>query len=163
MCAGSWMPDSWHFCKEISGLRCPRVSFGMLGASTLGSWGALGRSWGDPGTLEGTRKDLVRSRLGFSRLCVDLGDLFWKLFKYLWTKKEDFSYLFPGCFFWWFLVWIWVSGIAKTSICHGRYCKNQLSQKFDFLWFQGHFFMIFDGLGTNFHGFYCLGDWLENW
>ena len=50
------------------------VSFGMLGAFTLVFWGTLGRSWGDPGTLEGTRKDSVRSRLGFYRVFVDSGD-----------------------------------------------------------------------------------------
>ena len=34
----------------------------------------LGRSWDDPGTLEGTRKDLVRPRLGFCRFFNDLKD-----------------------------------------------------------------------------------------
>ena len=42
----------------------------------FGVLGALGRSWDDPGTLEGTRKDPVRSRLGSYRFFVDLGDLF---------------------------------------------------------------------------------------
>ena len=36
----------------------------------------LGRSWDDPGTLEGTRKGPVRSRLGFYRFVVDFGDPF---------------------------------------------------------------------------------------
>ena len=36
----------------------------------------LGRSWDDPGTLEGTRKGPVRSRLGFYRFFVDFGDPF---------------------------------------------------------------------------------------
>ena len=58
---------------------------------------------------------------------------------------------------------MWVSGIAKTSIWQGKYCKNQLSQKLDFLWFQGPFFMILGSLGTNFHDYCCPGDWLENW
>ena len=35
-----------------------------------------GRSWDDPGTLEGTRKDPGTSRLGFYRFFVDLGDPF---------------------------------------------------------------------------------------
>ena len=78
--AGSWMPDSCHFCNQFSGLWCPWVSFGMLGASTLASWGTLGRSWDDPGILEGTRKYPVRSRLGFYRFFVDFGDPFWELF-----------------------------------------------------------------------------------
>ena len=60
--------------------------FGVLGdPGTI-----LGRSWDDPGTLEGTRKDPVSSRLGFYRFFVDLGDPFWELFGYFWTKKEYF-------------------------------------------------------------------------
>ena len=35
-----------------------------------------GGPWDDPGTLEGTRKDPVRSRLGFYRFFVDLGEPF---------------------------------------------------------------------------------------
>ena len=76
MFAGSWVLDSWHFCNQFSGLWYPWVPFGMLGASTLASWRTLGRSWDDPGTLEGTGKDPVRSRLGFYRFFVDLGDPF---------------------------------------------------------------------------------------
>ena len=87
---GSWIPDSSHFCNQISGLWCPWVSFGMLGASTLASWGTLGRSWDDPGTLEGTRKDPVRSRLGFYRFFVDFGDPFLEFFGYFWTTKGSF-------------------------------------------------------------------------
>ena len=140
----------------------------MLGAFTLASWGPwdgpgtiLGRSWDDPGTLKGTRKDTVSSRLGFYRFFIDLGDPFWKLFGYFRTKQK--SYLFQVAFSDCFWVWIRASGIGKTSIWHGRYCKNQLSQKLDFLWFQGRFFMILGSLGTTFHGFRCLGDCLENW
>ena len=55
--AGFWMPDSWHSCKQIPGLWCPWVSFGMPGASTLASCGTLGRSWDDPGTLPGPSWD----------------------------------------------------------------------------------------------------------
>ena len=51
--AGSWMLDSCHFCNQFSGLWCPWVSFGMLGASTLASWGTLGRSWDIGGHKEG--------------------------------------------------------------------------------------------------------------
>lgn len=32
------------------------IVYNLHGASTLVSWGALGRSWDDPGTLEDTRK-----------------------------------------------------------------------------------------------------------
>ena len=87
--AGSWMPDSWHFCNKISGLWCPWVSFGMLGASTLSSWGTLGRSWDDPGTLGSTKKDTVRSRLGLYRFLSDLGDPFKEVSGYIWTGKHD--------------------------------------------------------------------------
>ena len=54
------------------------------------SWGTLGRSWDDPGTLEGTRKDPVRSRLGFYRFFVDLGNPFREIFKYVWSEKHGF-------------------------------------------------------------------------
>ena len=33
------------FLQIFGGFRCPWVSFGMLGAFTLLSWGILGRSW----------------------------------------------------------------------------------------------------------------------
>ena len=101
--ADSWMLDFWQFCNQFLGLWCLWVSFGMLGASTLASWRSLGRSWDDPGTLEGTRKGPVRSRLGFYRFFGDFGDPFWELFWYFWTKETVFSYLFPACFFCWFL------------------------------------------------------------
>ena len=46
--------------------------FGVLGdPGTI-----LERSWDDPGTLEDTVKDPVRSRLGFYQFFVDLGDPF---------------------------------------------------------------------------------------
>ena len=78
------------FLQIFGGFWCPWVSFGMLGASTLPSWGTLGRSWDDPGTLGSTRKDTVRSRLGFYRFLVDLGDPFREIFGYIWTEKHDF-------------------------------------------------------------------------
>ena len=37
--------DSLHNCKRILDYRCPNLPFGMPGASTLASWGTLGRSW----------------------------------------------------------------------------------------------------------------------
>ena len=161
-----WLLDagSWHFCNQFSGLWCPWVSFGMLGASTLASWGTWddpgtipGRSWDDPGTLEGTRKDLVSSRLGFYRFFVDLGDPCWEFFGYLRSTRNEFFISISRSFFsddFW--VWIWVSGIGKPRVWQGKYCKNQLSQKLDSFWFQGQFFMILRGGGTNFHDFCCL-------
>ena len=87
------------FSQIFGGFWCPWVSFGMLGASTLPSWGTLGRSWDDPGTLGSTKKDTVRSRLGFYQFLVDLGDPFMKIFGYILTGKHDFFNLYPGCFF----------------------------------------------------------------
>ena len=43
-----------------------------------------------------------------------------------------------------------MSRIEKWSILWRKYCKAQLLQKLEFLWFQGPFFMIWGGLGTNF-------------
>ena len=63
--------DFYRFLVDFGG-----VSFGMLGASTLPSWGTLGRSWDDPGTSGRTWKDTVRSRHGFYRFLVDLGGPF---------------------------------------------------------------------------------------
>ena len=54
----------------------PMFVIWLLGASTLASWGTLGRSSDDPGTMEGTRKDPARSRLGFYRFFEHLGDQF---------------------------------------------------------------------------------------
>ena len=70
MCAGS-LAGCWIlgiFANQFSGLWCPWVSFGMLGASTWASWRTLGRSCDDPGTLEGTGEDPVRPRLGFLQI-----------------------------------------------------------------------------------------------
>ena len=67
MCAGSlagcWILGIFATSSQVYGAH--GVSFGMLGASTLASWRTLGRSCDDPGTVEGTGKDPVRSRLGF--------------------------------------------------------------------------------------------------
>ena len=84
----------------------------MLGALTLPSWGTLRRSWGDPGTFGSTRKDTVRSRLGFYRFVVDLRDPFWSLLDTFGRTINVFLYLSPGCLFWWFVglnlgVWDW--------------------------------------------------------
>ena len=155
--AGSRMLDSCHFCNQFSGLWCPWVSFGMLGASTLASWGTLGRSWDDPGTLEGTRKDPVRSRAGFCRFFDDLGDPFWELFGHSSTKKNFIS--ISTLFF--LLVFrskfrclglekhaFGMEGIAKIN-----FRRNWISydSRVDFSWFRvalGPIFMIFVALET---------------
>ena len=71
----------------------------MLGASTLPCWEPLGRSWDDPGTLQGTRKGPVRSRLGFYRFLVDFGDPFREFFWYFWTKETVFFISISRLFF----------------------------------------------------------------
>ena len=47
-CLASPSLESLHLCPQISGSRCPRMLFGMLGAFTLASWRILERSWDDP-------------------------------------------------------------------------------------------------------------------
>ena len=140
-----WLLDAGFLAlfKQISGLWCPWMSFGMLGASTSASWGTLGRSWDDPGTLEGTRKDPVRFRLGFYRFFVDLGDQFRKIFGYIWIEKHVFPYLFPGCFFSWFLglnlgVWDW-----KTKHLAREVLQKSLFAASGFLMIPGFIFHVF--------------------
>ena len=128
--SGSWMPDSWHFCNQISGLWCPWVSFGMLGASTLASWRTLKRSWDDPGTILGHWRAQGRTLggpgLDFIDFLLILGTHSERFLGTFGPKKKFFSYLFPGCFFCWFLglnlgVWDWkkhafgMEGIAKIN------------------------------------------------
>ena len=86
MCAGSLAPGC-----QILGIFATRSQvYGAHGCHLAclvpllwrpgGPWddpeAILGRSWDDPGTVGGTRKDPVRSRLGFYRFFVDLGDPF---------------------------------------------------------------------------------------
>ena len=75
------------------------MSFGMLCASTVPSLGTLGRSWDDLRTLGSTRKDTVRSRLGFYRFLFDLGDPFREIFGYIWTEKHDLFISISRLFF----------------------------------------------------------------
>ena len=46
-----------------------------------------GGPWGDPGTSGSTKKDTLRSRLGFMLFFGDLGTPFWQLFGYIGPKK----------------------------------------------------------------------------
>ena len=87
-----------------------------------------GGPWDDPGTLGSTRKDTVRSRLGFYRFLFDLGDPFAEIFGYIWSEKHDLFISISRLFF----LMIFGSesgclglenqafgkgGIAKTSFC----------------------------------------------
>ena len=118
--SGSW--HSW----------CLNLSVGMLGCFTLASWGTLG----DLGTLGSTRKDTLGSRLGFYCFLVDLGTLFWKCFWYF-GQKHGYVVMFVSVFF-----FLMAFGFESESILQRRYCKNKLSQKLAFSWFQGPFFLI---------------------
>ena len=129
----------------------------MLGASTLASWGTLGRSWDDPGTVGGTRNDPVRSRLGFYRFFVDLGDPFWQSFGYFWSKKED---LFIAISRLLFLMIFWFKcecqdiqkqAFGMECIAKSNFRRDSISydSRVDFSWFWvalGFIFMVFVGL-----------------
>ena len=39
------MVDAWHFCKQVLDVWCPNLLFGMLGDSSMASWGTLVRFW----------------------------------------------------------------------------------------------------------------------
>ena len=133
---------------------------GMRGGSILASWGTLGRSWHSLGSTT----DTLRYRLRFLFNFSGFKDSFWKCFRCFGFKKVYLCMLVSSFSFSHdFRAWIWKSGIGKPSISHWRYCKNQLSQKLNFSWFQGPFFMILNGLGTNCHDFCCPGEWLEIW
>ena len=162
MFAGSWVLDSCYFCNQFSGLWYPWVPFGMLGASTLASWRTLGRFWDDPGTLEGTRKDPLRPRLGFYRFFNDLGDPFWELFWYFWTKETVFFISISRLLF--LLVFgskFGCLGLGKHAFGIGGIAKIN----FCIIWIsydsRSDFFMIFGDFRTNSHNFWCPGDWLE--
>ena len=109
----------------------------------VSSWGTLGRSWDDPGTLGTTRQDTVRSRLGFYRFSVDLGDPLREIFGYIWTEKHDFftfisKLLFlmilgsePGC------LESENQAFGKESIAKINFCRNWISHvsRVIFSWF----------------------------
>ena len=88
------------------------LSFGRPGASTLAPWGTVGRS---RYTWEHKKGDRSISGPHFGSF---LGTL---------DKNRCLcSCLFPGHLFYDFGVWIWTSGVPKTSIWCQRGCKNKL-------------------------------------
>ena len=127
------------------------------------SWGTLGRSWDDPGTLRITRQDAVRSRLGFYRFSVDLGDPFREIFGSIWIEKHT-SFTFISR-----LLFLMISGsesgclgsenqsFGKEGIAKINFCRNWIYHVSRL-----NFLMILGGLRTNFHDFCGIGDWLEN-
>ena len=98
------------------------------------SWGTLGRSWDDPGTLGITRQDTVRSRLGFYRFLVDFGDPFRESFGYIWIEKNDFFTFISRLLF--LMILGSESGclgsenqaFGKKGIAQINFCKNWISR-----------------------------------
>ena len=85
MCAGSWILGIFANRSNVYGahgchLACLLPLLWRPGGPSDDPETILGRSRGDPGTLEGTRKDTVRSRRRFNRSFVDLGEPFYKFF-----------------------------------------------------------------------------------
>ena len=77
------------------------------------------------------------------------------------------SLFFWACFQVTVCIDFWVElltvGALKTRFSHGRYCKNQVSAKNVYWWFEGRFLVFFGGLGISFSEFFCFGNRLENW
>ena len=131
--------DSWYICKSISDFWCPNLWFGILGASTLASWGTLGRSWDTWGAQE---KTLWGPGLDFHRFPIK--DFFLTVFWMPWIRKGVFCHAcFQVSFSGDFGVWIWMSGSRNPSIWYWMYCKNQVSQKDGFLMMSGSIFHDF--------------------
>ena len=96
----------------------------------------------------------MRSRLGFYRFLVDLGDPFREIFGYIWTEKPNFSTFISRLLF--LMILGSESGclgsenqaFGKEGIAKINFCRNWISSDS-----RVDFFMILGGLGTNFHGF----------
>ena len=97
------------------------------------SWGTLRRSWDDPGTLGIARQDTVRSRFGFSRFLVDLGDPFREIVGYIWTEKHYFFTFISSLLF--LMILGCESGclgsenqaFGKEGIVKINFCRNWIS------------------------------------
>ena len=112
--------DSWHLWKRISGFCClhfVKLSFGEPGASTLASWGTLGRSWDIY-----KKEQLEVQPWSFIDFLLGLGTFFWKLSGYLALGKVYFVMLVSTFLF--LLTFGSNSGCAKASIWHKMYCKK---------------------------------------
>ena len=86
--------------------------------------GTLGRPWDDPGTLGSTRKDIVRSRLGFYRFLFDLGSPFKEICGYNWSEKHDLFISISRLFF--LMVFAFESGclgLENQAFCKGGIAK----------------------------------------
>ena len=113
----------------------------------------LGRSWDDPGTLGSTRKDVVRSRLGFYRFLIDdLVEPFRKNFGYNWSEKHIFFASISRLSFLMFLgLESGCLGLEKTGICQGREVLQKAAfAEIGFLLIPVSIFHDFEGLWDQF-------------
>ena len=126
-----------------------------------------GGPWDDPGTILGHWRTQGRTLWGpgldFTDFCWFRGPFLRVCWVLVDQKRRFFHIYFQVAFSDDFWVWIWVSGIAKTGIWQGRYCKNQLSQKLELVWFQGRFFMILGGPSQILSPEWVGGDWSFFW
>ena len=92
-----------------------------------------GEPWDGPGTLGSTKKDTVRSRLGFYRFLVDLGDPFKEIFGFIWIGKHNFVISISRLLF--LMIFGSESGclglknqaFGKGSIAKISFCRNWIS------------------------------------
>ena len=104
----------------------------------------------------------MRSRLGFYRFLVDLGDPFREIFGSIWIEKHDFFIFISRLLF--LMIFGSESGclglenqaFGKGGVATNHFCRNRISQGLGVF-----FFIILGGLGTNFHDFCGTGEWLE--
>ena len=145
--------DSWHSCKRILATSLvPRpviwhawwLNSGDTGAQQrtsllprhitwlLAWWLNFSVPW-NLGTILGHSKGHfeVHARISLY-FCWILGSHFENFSRTLDQNKCVCLCLSPGFCSGDFWVRIWMSGIGKTSIWQGRYCKNHLSRKLDF-------------------------------
>ena len=131
------------------------LHFGVLGDSWDAPGTILGRSWDIGGHKEGP----LRSRLGFYRFLVDLGDPFREIIWSIWTEKHDFFIFISRLLF--LLIFRSESGFlglenqvfGKGGISKINFCRNWISNdsRVDFSGFWvalGPIFMILVGLET---------------
>ena len=92
----SRIADSCHLGKRILGFFGTQACH--LACLVPPLW-RLGGPWDDPGTLGGTRKDTLRSRLRFYWFSKNLGAPVWKFFGYLGPNNVHFVMLVPRFLF----------------------------------------------------------------
>ena len=130
----------------------------MLGGFPLASWRTLGWSW----DIGGHNQGHFEIQAWFLLIFDAFRDAILRGFWVPWTKTYVFSYAsFQASCSNGSWVWIWMSRIGKLTILQGRYCKNQLSQKLRFSWFQGPFSWFWLSMGPIFMTFVALATGLK--